>query len=344
MATSRTASVEFDKLRQAQEQVEADARRELRALRRAADARATARYYADRAAEAERATRELDARVAELQEVLARGLRRPARVDLAALRRDVVLPPLDLSAVGWAVSPPDPARFEPAPPPALSRLVGGGPRHRRSLAAAREAYGRAVAEHERAEAARQRRFDEARQRHRAQVADARRQVAEHNRAVAGFAAALADREPVAVCHHLELVLDAVPLPRRFPRGAAVDWVGDRPAARVRLPGPEVVPTVLAVRYDRAGDEQHLLPRPREDAAELYRLVLGQVVLLCLRDLFQADPGLAAVALSGEVRDRCLVSVRVDRSTFAELDLRSASLDQLGALVSAHPYDLAPIAG
>lgn len=344
MATSRTASVEYEKRRQEHEQAAVDQRRQLRALRRAADERATAQYYADRAADAARLTRELDDRVAELTGLLARGLRRPARVDLAALRRAAVLPPLDLTSVGWAPVPPDPARFTPPAPPGLSRLAGGGARHRRAVAEAQEAYDRAVAEHERAAAARQRRFDEARQRHRDQVTAARREVEDHNRAVDEFAAAVADREPVAVGHHLELVLDAVPLPRYFPRGAAVDRSADRPAVRVELPGPEVVPTAVGVRYDRDADELHVQPRSHEDAAELYRLVLGQVVLLCLRDAFDADPGLAAVALSGAVRGRCLVSVQVERAAFAELDLRSASLDQLRALVSTHPYDLEPIAG
>jgi restriction system protein len=344
MGTSRTASIEFAKRQIEQEQAAFEARAELKAQRRAAAERATAAYFAERAADADRRTRELDERVAELRGVLARGLRRPPRVDLAGLRRELVLPPLDLGAVGWGTAPPTWDRYEPAPAGALGRLVGGGPRHRRAVAAARAAYDRALAEHERAEADRMRRFADARARHRAAVAAARREVAEHNEAVDEFLLALADREPDAVCHHLELVLAEVALPRRFPRGGEVHWVGDRPSVHIGLPGPDVVPAAEAVRYDRPDDELHLLPRPHESAAELYRDVLGQVVLLCLHDLFAADPALPALALTGSVRGRELVSVRVDRAAFTELDLRSASLDQLGALVSAHPYELEPLAG
>jgi restriction system protein len=189
-----------------------------------------------------------------------------------------------------------------------------------------------------------RRFADARARHRAAVAAARREVEEHNLAVDDFLVALADRHPDAVCHYLELALQGILLPPSFPRGGEVRWSGDRPAVRIPLPGPDVVPVAAAVRYDQGDDELHVLPRPAEEVTELYRLVLGQVVLLCLRDLFGADPGLRAVALTGEVRGRVLVSVRVERAAFAELDLRSASLDQLGALVSARPYELEPLAG
>jgi restriction system protein len=343
MASSRTASVEFELRRREQEQAAAEARREQRVLRKAAAERATAQYHADRAADARRRTRELDERVAELRGVLARGLRRTAGLDLDGLRRQVVLPPLDLSHVGWAAAPPDWGRYEPAPPTGIGRLVGRG-RYERSVAAARAAYEEAVDAHARAEADRQRRFAEARARHRGQVAAARQRVSEHNRTVDGFAAALRARDPEAICHHLELVLDMVPLPRRFPRGLAVGWDGDRPAVRFALPGPEVVPGALAIRYNRDDDELHVLPRPYEEAAELYRLVLGQVVLLCLRDAFAADAALEAIRFDGEVRGRTVVSARVRRSALEGLDLAHATLDQLGALVSARPYELEPIAG
>lgn len=343
MASSRTASVEFELRRQEQEQAAAETRRELRTLRKAAAERATAQYHADRATDAERRTRDLADRVAELCGLLDRGLRRPAGIDLDGLRREAVLPPLDLTRVGWAAAPPDWGRYSPVPPSAVGRLLDRG-RYQRSVAAARAAYDEAVAGHARAEADRQRRFTEARERHRGQVAAARRRVADHNRAVDAFAAALRDRHPEAICHHLELVLDAVPLPRRFPRGVTVGWDGDRPGVRFTLPDPEVVPGASGIRYDRDDDELHVLPRPYEEAAELYRLVLGQVTLLCLRDAFAADPGLEAVRFDGEVGGRTLVSARVRRSTVDELDLRHATPDQLGALISAHPYELEPIAG
>lgn len=343
MASSRTASVEFELRRQEQEQAATETRRELRTLRKAAAGRATTQYHADRAADAERRTRDLADRVAELGGLLDRGLRRPAGIDLDGLRREPVLPPLDLTWVGWAAAPPDWGRYEPVPPSAVGRLLDRG-RYQRSVAAARAAYDEAVAGHARAEADRQRRFAVARERHRGQIAAARRRVADHNQAVDAFTAALRARHPEAVCHHLELVLDAVPLPHRFPRGVAVGWDDDRPAVRFTLPGPEVVPGASSIRYDRDDDELHVLPRPYAEAAELYRLVLGQVTLLCLWDAFTADPGLEAIRFDGEVRGRTLVSARVRRSTLAELDLRHATPDQLGVLVSAHPYELEPVAG
>jgi restriction system protein len=327
MSRSRIASVEIAVRRKEQEQAAAEARRAERARRKIRDEEATRQYFADRAADARRRTRQVEARVEELRTILDRGLRRTPRIDLAGLREQFHQPAPDLGSVGWRAARPEWSRFEP--PSVLGRVVGTV-RHQRRLAAARESYAAAVADWEKAEAERERRFADARRRYASRLAEERLRVDEHNRSVDAFAAAWRRREPEAVGRYLAMVLDAVPLPRAFPRAVSVDET----VVRVELPGPDVVPAVRELRYDPATDEQPEVPRPAAEVAALHRSVVAQVVLLCLRDLFAADPGLDAVTFRGHLAAETLVSLDVRRGVFLPLLARGlpaeAALAELGA--------------
>jgi restriction system protein len=336
MARSRTASAEYEQRRKELEADAAEARRAERAARKQRAEQAAQQYFADRAAEAGRRSRALGGRVAELRSLLERGLRRNPRIDLAGLRAEFSQPAPDLGAVGWRAIPPEWSRYEPPPPSVVGRLAGGA-RYRQQLAAARAAYEAAKADHERAEAERQLRFDEARRRYVTELAEERRRVEEHNRQVDGFVGALRRREPAAVARYLEMVLDAVPLPASFPRAVEVSWPAGRsyPAVRFELPGAEVVPAVREVRYHPPTDELRELPRPADEVAALHRSVLAQVALLCLRDLFVADPGLEAVTFAGHVRGATVVRVDTRRpavEALAGMDLPpDAALSALSIL-------------
>ncbi len=329
MPRSRIASVEIVEWRKDWEQAAAEARKAERARRKIRAEAATRQYFAERAAYAQRRTHQIEARVEELRTILDRGLRRNPRIDLAGLREQYQQPAPDLGSVGWRATPPDWSRYEPPRPSALGRVVGAA-HHQGLLAAARAEYAKATAEYEQAEAERQRRFADARQRYSARIAEERLRVDEHNRAVDAFAAALRRREPDAVCRHQAMVLEAVPLPHAFPRAAEIS-----PAViRFTLPGPEVVPAVGAVRYDETSDEQPEIPRPAEEIASLYRLVVAQVAVLCLRDLFGADPGLDAVTFHGYAAGQSVVSVSTRREVVERVLARAlpaeAALDALGA--------------
>jgi restriction system protein len=307
MSRSRVASVEFAERRQEQELAAAEFRRAERAMRKARAEQAAQQYFADRVADARRRTRQLEARVTELRTVLERGLRRNPRIDLEGLREQFSQPSPDISSVGWPATPPDWSRYEPPAPSVLGRMVSGS-RYEQQLTAARAEFDRAQAGYDKANAERQRRIADARQRYAARVAKERLRVDEHNRSVDAFAAALRGREPEAVSSYLGMVLDAVPLPRNFPYEAEVAW----PVVRFELPGTEVVPPARAVGYDRDSDELREVPRPAEEVTALYRQAVSQVALLCLRDLFAADPGLDVVTFHGRVRGEDLVSVSTRR--------------------------------
>lgn len=354
MAQTRTASHEAAIRAKEEAAIAARTAIAVEAARKSADRRARKEYLVERAADAERRTARLDARVAQLSSVLARGLRRDPRIDPRALRREPERLPLDLTTIGWPTAPPDWSRYEPEPPAGLGRLWGRA-RHQQRLAAARQAYERDLAAHGRLEADRRARFTEARRRHATELARMRREVERHNRAVDEFAARLAERDPDAVADLLAMVLDRLPLPADFPLAAEVTCGlrGELAVVRIELPGPDVVPAERAVRYVAADDELWEVPRPEAEVAELHRLVIGQVGLLCLRDLFAADPGLGSVALTGYVRATdmstgrrhypTILEVHAYRDTFQHVDLTDVpdALLRLGAAVT-DPYGPTPL--
>jgi restriction system protein len=331
MSRSRIASVELAVRRKEEEQAAAEARRADRVRQKIRDEEATRKYFAERATDAQRRTRQLEARIEELRTILDRGLRRTPRVDLAGLREQFQQPAPDLGSVGWRATPPDWSRFEPAPS-VLGRVVGAA-RYQRQLADARESYAAAVADYEKAEAERQRRFADARQRYASRLAEERLRVDEHNRSVDAFAAAWRRREPDAVGRYLAMVLDAVPLPRDLPRRVSVEET----VVRFSLPGPDVVPAVREFRYDPGTDEHTEIPRPAGDIAALHRSVVAQIVLLCLRDLFAADPGLDSVTFHGNAAGESVLSVSPQRAAFTQLLARGlppeVALAELGAATS-----------
>lgn len=352
------SAADHERWRKQQERDAERSRKAAAAVQKVAEREARRQYVAGRAADAERRSRQLDGRVQELRMVLTRGLSRSSRLELTRLRRRVTIPPLDLGTLAQPLAPPDWSEFAPTPPSALGRLFGGETRYQHRLDDARGVFERAQAAHQQAETERQGRVVKARRRHAVRLAEAQREVDEHNRTIEELAAGLRARGRDAVERYLGMVLAAVPLPSDFPRTAEVTYSphGEQAVVRFELPGPNVVPVTRVVQYVQSKDEQREVARPAKETDELYRLVVSQVALLCLRDVFEADPALRSVAFNGHVwatnpatgrrEFPCLISLSVDRDAFEQIVLRDVRPDvclrHLRALVSPHPYDLEAI--
>ena len=342
-------------------QQEREAERERKAAetaRKAAEREARQAHVAGRLTAAEQRTADLERRVGVLRTLLVRGLARSARIDLAGLHRTVIEPPLNLGSLAAPAAAPQWSAFAPAQPSALGRLVGGEARYQRRLEQARADFERAKADWARTETDRQRRVSEARRQHSARLAAAEREVGEHNRSVDAFIAAFRSREREAGERYLGMVLAKVPLPSGFPRAFEVTYnpQAEQAVVQVELPGPAIVPTVRAVQYVQSKDEDRELARPAKEVGELYRLIVSQAALLCVRDILDGDSLLASVAFNGHVRATnpatgrreypCLISLNVERDAFEQLVLAEVKpaecLRYLRALVSPHPYDLEQI--
>lgn len=253
------------------------------------------------AAEAEARTEEVRQQVAQLESILPTGLQRTARIDLGALSLTVAEPAFDPGSL--ATPEPEPRREDFAAGGLAARWSGRARREQRE-AAAREAYQQERSRWEQAEQERADRLAAAEQGYEQRLARDRAEAAAYNSRIARVAAGLRDRDPRAVASFLRTVLLRVPLPAGFPRRAEVTYHsdGEQATLRVVLPGTEVVPEASGYEYAEAAGEVRTVPRPDEDADHLYQQVVAQVALLVVRDVLEAEPGLAGVTFYGLVDD------------------------------------------
>lgn len=328
------------------------------AAARAADRARREQHIADRKREAEHRTIEVAQRVERLGSILAMVLQRGAGINFGAFKRQPSPPAFDPGPLAVAQPQPRWEQFEPAPPGAWAALFGGRQRHEQRVAEAQEQYQEALRRWQQDDDARRRRLDAAQRRHQTLMHAHLAEVEEHNRRVDTLATGFAARERQAVQDVLSAALGRVPLPADFPRRAEVTFSSDAEqlVVRLQLPGADVVPIVRGYRYVQTRDEIQPVPRPAKESGQLYRQVLAQIALLVIKDLFEADSHLAAVGFNGHVDTTnpgtgqpeypCLISLDVERATFAEINLRQVQpevcLRHLRARVSPHPYELEPV--
>ncbi|MFE7778613.1 restriction endonuclease [Streptomyces sp. NPDC057445] len=307
-----------------------------------------AAYRRQREADVLRRTREIEARVSELEGLLAAGCRAPA-FRAAALRQREEIEPFSPGPLGQPVVMPEATRYQ---------SQGGWTAAGRAQAQ-REAQARFEQDWYAAQAAEARRLQDLaayRQQYDVWAAARLAEVREHNAGIAGMAEALAAGEPDTVVEFFSAALYASSTwPEGFPRqvSAAYDRAARQLVLDWELPGFDVVPEAKGVRYLVGTDQEKEIARPVTQRRALYRDVLAQSVLLALRELFAADECgvLDSVVLNGFVDDHdpatgrqariFLASVLVERSVFDGLNLELVSAvdcltDGLRGLLSARP--------
>ena len=328
------------------------------AAARAAERERKQRHVAASHAKAERLTRQLDDRISELESILRVGLQRRAQFEVGSLRRRPVRPSLSLGDRAEPLPQPRWEDFEPDEPGVLASMFGGRARHERRLADAKKGFAGALREHEAAERQRQVWVKEQRAKHRQREQEHQAEIVIHNSEISEWQDGLTQRQRESVERYLVAVAERVPLPAGLRRNADIAYSprGEQVVARVELPGTDVVPLISRYHYVASKDEQRETARPRAQVADLYRSIIGQVTLLYVRDLFDADPHIGMVDVNGHVHTTnpatghreypCLVSISVEREVFESLNLRDVSpqecLRHLNALISRHPHEVEPV--
>ncbi|WP_338494781.1 restriction endonuclease [Streptomyces sp. SJL17-4] len=286
-----------------------------------------AAYRQRREADALRRTQELDARVAELEGLLAAGCRAPA-FSVAGLRRAEDVEPFSPGPLGEPVPMPDQRFYQPE----AAWSASGRAQAERDARARfeRDWYAAQAAEARRVEqlAAYRRAYDD-------WAAARLDEIRAHNRGVAGTETALGGQDPETVVEFFSAVLFAsTAWPEGFPRevSAAYERGRRRLVLDWDLPGYDIVPGAKGVKYLPSTDQEKEVPRPVTQRRALYRDVLAQSVLLAVRELFAADRSgaLDSVTLNGYVAGVdpatglagrvCVASVAVDRGVFDRLNL------------------------
>lgn len=215
-------------------------------------------------------------------------------------------------------------------------------------------YREAVEEHARAEKRRLSSLDAERRQHEHEVAQQR---AEEDEQIAGFEAAYRARDREAVIAYSSMVLERSAYPDSFPQTFRVTYSSESGELVVdyELPSPVIVPDVEAYTYVRSRDAIDSKKRKAADRQERYRDVVAAIALRTLHEVFEADRGshVAVAAFNGFVQSTdpatgrdvspCLISVRVTRQRFLELNLarvdKQTCLRNLGAQASPQPAEL-----
>lgn len=250
----------------------------------------------------------------------------------------------------------------PMPPTGLRRMFGNASYQRevREADEARVRFEQELSQHAEREQQREAALAAARAQHDAQDEADFAAVEQHNTEVAAFKAEVEAAQPTAVEACFDTFLRTTQLPGGLPFDAEIAYQPDRRRLLVdrRLPGIEAIPAEREYRYVKARDEIIAMNRPVKEIQQRYADLLGQLVLLTLRDAFAVQPNhlVDEVAVNGMVsgrnkatgqpEDLCLISVSATREQFGQFVLTELDpvecLRFLNALVSPHPWDLEPV--
>jgi HJR/Mrr/RecB family endonuclease len=156
------------------------------------------------------------------------------------------------------------------------------------------------------------------------------------------------------------VLDSMPLPKGMHTTAKVAYTPEsrQLVVEYELPTVNMIPKAKSYRYIQSRDRLAETGRPAAQTKSLYASVIAQLSLLCLAHVFACDREghIDVVVFNGVVQTLdprsgrpvrpCLLTVRVTRDTFSELDLAHvdppACLKHLSASVSRSPAELSPV--
>jgi restriction system protein len=300
-------------------------------------------------AEAEAATRTLQARLTELETLLASTLGEDPYLPFDRLKEPMpqarFQPPPHLALPAPA---PEPGAFLPAPPSGPGALLPGRKRaHGDAVVRGRAAYEQAAAEHARAEQDRLEQLAWARAAHERALAADHERVRRQHAAIDQMASDFAAGKRKAVADYFTEVLAIQSYPGDFPTGVKMAY---KPAAQeivvdIDLPLMDAVPELASCEYLPGKKELRHKKLTQADRNRRYQLIIAQMALRTLRCVFTADRSrlAAAVACNGYVdiinratgmpAHECLVSVNVDRELFGSLNL--AMVDPLDCLTYLH---------
>lgn len=313
-------------------------------------------------AEAEAVSRAFQARLTELETLLASTLGEDPYVSFEQLKEPLLLPEFrPQPELIQLAPPPREDDFLPAPPSGLSALAPGRKRAQAAaVAEAQAAYASALAEHAQAERRRQELLARAHAEHEQAIARERERIQRQHAVIDRLADDFAAGRRKAVADYFREVLARQRYPSDFPTSVKIAYL---PAEQqlvtdIDLPLLEAVPEMMSCEYLVTKKTLRYKTLSASARNSLYQLIVAQMALRTVRAVFAADRGrlTRTVACNGYVdtintatgKDAhwCVVSVRVTRERFDELDLARVEppdcLAYLDAKISRTPEKCLPV--
>jgi len=357
-----------------QRQREAAIRRQLREQaravreeerRRALEAKeAKQRYLEERVQEVDERNEELDSQITELRAILEHTLRVNDMISFDSLRvKDEFRsfsPPQELAAP--TLIPQKETFFSSVKPPGFfgRNIPGSEDRYQRLLRQAESRYREALRNYEVLEAERNSKLSKLKEDYEKEKQAFDLKIKQRNEEVDELEKDYRGGDQTAVITYNSMVLERSEYPDGFPQRFRLAYIPDPKELVIEyeLPPPEVVPAVAEYRYIKARDVIEEKPRKAGEIKDVYQDAVASVTLRTIHEVFEADQQnhLQVVVFNGYVQTvdpatgkdirPCLISVRVTRDRFAEIDLgrieKRSCLRNLGAQVSPGPLEMLPV--
>jgi restriction system protein len=289
---------------------------------------------------AEQQTKEAEEAIRNLEVLLRDAAKRDSRVDWSKLKDTTNYPAPKPIAPKPKSIPSEPLRM--AFPPSLNWLTNLlTPIREKRLAeaeqrfqAAHAAWRTAKTETERLNAAQSEEYDRQVAQWETAKASWLKDQEGRNAAIDNKRATYLRCEPTAVVEYCEMVLNASEYPETFPSGFELDYIAETRMLVLdySLPAIEALPKFKAHRYVATRDEIQPVPVADSWVNRTYDLVLYQIALRTMYELFQSDEAQAldAVVFNGWVNsidkgtgkevNACVLTIQANKPEFLEINL------------------------
>lgn len=200
-------------------------------------------------------------------------------------------------------------------------------------------------------------YREALNEHQKQVDQEQAEVEAHNEEVELYKQDFAAKKPKAVGNYFELILKNSAYPPNFSQKSIIVYSAKAAELRIdfALPTIDVIPETKSYQYHKDIDEIARTDLPQKQRRQLYSLVLAQISLRTIYEIFEADRTKIVDSIvfdgyveginpsTGQPGRFCLVALNITRQQFDSLDLRRVEplscLKGLNARLSSKPDQL-----
>jgi restriction system protein len=211
----------------------------------------------------------------------------------------------------------------------------------------------AVQRHQRAESTRKEKIEAIRKTHQTKIDALRKEID-------ALEAEYQKGDPHGIVEYYSLIFQRVSYPDGFPQQCRIAFVSEsrQLVVEYQLPSPEIVPSVAEYKYVKTKDAIEEKKAHASDLKDLYSDVVAAVALRTIHTVLSADLAslVDVVVFNGFVQSvdpatgkdirPHLVSVRVTKRQFVEIDLRKvhlrSCLRNLGAQLTQNSTDLVPV--
>jgi restriction system protein len=270
--------------------------------------------------------------------------------------------PLNLGSLQFGSPVPQWSTFEPPKPFFLfAWMAQQRKQYAQRLVLANESFKSAKATHAKSEAERRRAIDRLTQEHEQALATAASELARRNATIDKWKEAFGIGEPEAVEEYCQTILSKSPYSANFPQEAKIVFIKGSQQLVVEYSLPafdQVIPKQKGFTYVKANDSVKEISRPEKERRALYASVVAQCILRSIHELYGADTDglIETIVFNGHVdtfdpstglaKRPCIVSVRVTRDQFLEINLCMAdpvaALQKFKATFSKSPAELSPV--